>query len=192
MESGSGLPVHGFADSANGPGSNPRLPEFFEQWYEELRMMARMQFAAQPRGATLQPTALVHEVFVKLSRSAGLRVEDEEHFLALAARVMRQVLVDEARRRATSDTLVHLDRALAPGRAGTSTTFINAIALDEAIEVLSQRDARKATVLECRIFGGMTLDQTAVAVGISRSTAAEDWRFARAWLISRLSGGPAP
>ena len=170
------------SESERDPFGEPA--DAFGELYPELRAIAAAMFNGS--GGTLQPTALVHEVFVKLHRAGRLSINDAEHFKALAARVMRQVMVDHARRRALARGAftVMLDLRAA---AEPEERAIDLLELDEAIRRLHDRDARAARVVDCRVFGGLTLEQTATALGLGRSTVAEDWRFARAWLAKELA-----
>lgn len=173
------------SDNVREHPASPELPELFEALYAQLRVLAERHFRSQPAGAILQPTALVHEVFLKLARSHGLRINNSEHFLAIAARAMRQVLVDDARRRESARSLMTVDPGLLHPSSRTSTV-VDVLCMDEAIELLRNHDKRKAAVLECRLFAGLSIEQTAAALGVARSTVAEDWRFARAWVASRV------
>ncbi|MEM6456241.1 MAG: sigma-70 family RNA polymerase sigma factor [Acidobacteriota bacterium] len=160
--------------------------------YRELRVLAVRQFQAEGAGHTLQPTALVHEAYVKLLGQDPGRVENRVHFFALAAKAMRQVLVDHARRKAASKRAgdqqrVTLTNALdpAPGEDGV----IDAIDLHTALERLATIQPRAAQVVELRYFGGLTLDQTAEIVGVTQKTVTRDWNTARLWLLDRLAPG---
>jgi len=128
---------------------------------------------------------VVHEVFVKLHRAGRLSVNDAEHFKALAARVMRQVMVDHARRRAAARRAWTV--AVELHAAADGEQAIDVLELDDAVTRLHERDPRAARVVDCRVFGGLTLEQTAVVLGVARSTVADDWRFARAWLAAELA-----
>jgi RNA polymerase sigma factor (TIGR02999 family) len=155
--------------------------------YEELKTLAHRVRGAQA-GDTLHTTALVHEAYIKLSSSGTISVHSREHFYALAVRAMRQILVDAARRhvaqkRGSGVQLVSLDESLRaePLRPG------QLLALDEALTRLAAAEPRLAQVVEQRVFAGLTADETAAVLGVSRPTIDRDWRAARAWLAVELA-----
>jgi RNA polymerase sigma factor (TIGR02999 family) len=160
--------------------------------YDELRRVAANQLAREPAGLTLQPTALVHEAFLKLFGNQDVRWEGRAHFFGAAARAMRQILVDRARRykaekhgggrarRALdSATLAIADPTPTPGNDGSG---VDLIGLDAALVSLERRDKRQAEVVLLRYFAGLTVEQTAEALGVSAATVKNDWMFAKAWL----------
>jgi RNA polymerase sigma-70 factor, ECF subfamily len=160
--------------------------------YDELRHIAARQLRRERAGHTLQPTAIVHEAYLRLSGQPGLKWPSRAHFLAFAAHLIRRILVDYARRR---------NRAK---RGGLSEriTFIEAadlalekspdlVALDEALSGLEKVDPRKATVVELKFFAGLTLEETAAQLGISPETVSREWRRAKAWLYSSLQTNTA-
>jgi RNA polymerase sigma factor (TIGR02999 family) len=164
--------------------------QLFPLVYEELRALAGAYFRNQPLDHTLQPTALVHEAFVKLVQNPALESRSRAHFMALAARVMRQVLVDHARGRAREKRggdfqRVSLDSVHLPaeGRA------IDVLALEDAMARLAQVSQQKARLVELRFFGGLSEEEAAEILQISRAAASREWRFARAWLIHELWPG---
>mgnify|MGYP002623544508 FL=1 len=158
--------------------------------YGELRVLASSFLARERSGHTLQPTALVHEAYLRLVGRDN-PWQNRHHFLAAAAVAMRRVLVDHARRRAAAKRggdrdAVRLDtEGLAEERGD-----LQVLELDDLLRRLHELDPRKSKVVELKFFAGMTLDQIAGALGIARSTAAEDWTVARAWLASRLDPSP--
>lgn len=159
----------------------------------ELQRIADRQLAGR-RDDTLQPTALVHELYLKLVDQDAARIEDRNHFLALCTRVMRQVVIDHARRRNAQKRgggakALDLDVAAAADLQGDSggREPLDILALDEALVQLAQRDHRKARVVEMRVFLGLSAEETAQALGVSKRTAEADWTFARAWLRSRMT-----
>lgn len=162
--------------------------ELLPKVYGELRDLASAYLDRERAGHTLQPTALVHEAYVRLAR--GDRPwNGSVHFLAAAAVAMRRVLVDHARRR-------HADKRdggsrveLGEGVAMAGRRELELLELDDLLQRLRQLDPRKASVVELRFFAGMTTDQVAEALDLSRSTAAEDWAVARAWLATQLRPG---
>ena len=156
--------------------------------YDQLRHLAARQLAGERAGHTLSPTALVHEAWLRLADDASLAPEDRRQFFAIAARRMRQVLVDHARRR---------DAAKRGGRARESVTLsalsdgrsggVDALALDQALGQLERADPRKAQVVELRYFGGLEMGEVASVLGISRATAQRDWDVAKAFLYRALA-----
>lgn len=169
-------------------GDAPAREELAALLYDELRALAGRQLRDHAGHATLQPTALVHEAYLKLhgARPEGWR--DREHFLAVAATAMRQVLVDYARakgadkrggewRRATLERLLELVQA----------QDVDVGDLDSALSKLSGLSARQARVVELRVFGGLTLEEVAKVLDSGVTTVKTDWRFARAWLKRELS-----
>ncbi len=161
--------------------------------YEELRRLAERSFRQQPVGHTLQPTALVHEAYLKLAARDDAPWDDRTHFLAHAATAMRHILVDHARARATEKRggdrrRISLDQELAADRERE----VDVLALNEALESLAAFDERKARVIELRFFAGLSIDETATALGVSAVTVSTDWRFARAWIGRALSSEGAP
>lgn len=171
---------------ANGePGSADRL---LPAVYDELHAIARHVFRDQPAAQTLQPTALVHEAYIRLVGDAeGPRFECRAHFMAVAAKAMRHILVDQARRRRAAKRGGGAQRiTLHETSLGDTTDEVDVLALDDALERLAEMDERKAKIVELRFFGGLSIDETAEALSIARSTVTEDWRMARAWLACEL------
>ncbi len=158
--------------------------------YEELRRLAGAYMRGERDGHTLQPTALVHEAWMRLT---GVDVEaagDRSGFLRVAARAMRQVLVDHARavrsgKRGGTAQRVRIDDAL----VSFTDRAVDLIGLDEAMERLAQQDERKTKVVELRFFGGLTVEETAEVLEIPVRTVERDWTMARAWLKKELEGG---
>lgn len=158
--------------------------------HECLHQLAAQALRGERNGHTLQPTALVHEAWLRLSTGKPAHYNDTMHFQAVAARALREVLVDHARRRAAekrggSWTRVTLSQAFPrDGERG-----VDVLALEEAMCSLTRLDARAAKVVELMFFGGMTLQETATALEVSKRTVSGDWQFARAWLMRELSSG---
>lgn len=159
--------------------------------YDQLRRIAGSHFRGGG-GGTLQPTALVHEAWLRLAGVGGFR--DQDHFIATAALAMRQILVDRARRAGSLKRggdrrrePLHADAAVAPS---PDEDAVDVLALDGALRELAATDERRARVIEMRFFAGASIEQTAGALGVARSTVAEDWRIARAWLAMRLADEP--
>ena len=172
-------------------GDTAAREKLFESLYQDLHRIAERVFAGERREHTLQPTALLHEAFLKLSTGASVEYQDRVHFLAVASRQMRRILVDHARKRNAEKrdadaTLTLL--ALSPelGRASLDLLDVNT-ALDE----LEKLDERTARVVDLRFFAGLTEDETAAALGVSPATVRNDWRFAKGWLMNRLESGAA-
>jgi RNA polymerase sigma-70 factor (ECF subfamily) len=159
--------------------------------YDELRRVARGHLRREPAGHTLQPTALVHEVFLRLVNADRTTPTSRTHFFAISARLMRQILVDHARRkradkRGGGATVIGLEE-VAPAAAQMSS--VDVLALDEALDVLSSLDARQCRVVELRFFAGLNIAETADALGVSTATVEREWVMAKAWLHQRLSAG---
>jgi RNA polymerase sigma factor (TIGR02999 family) len=159
--------------------------------HAELRRVARSHIRREGAGHTLQATALVHEVYLRLVGSDRLTLNDRTHFFAVAARLMRQILVDHARRKLATKrggavTRIDLDD-ISPV---SQTSIVDVIALDQALDALSARDARQCRVVELRFFAGLSIDETAEAIGVSAATVEREWTMARAWLHRRLSVQP--
>ncbi|MCG8405570.1 MAG: sigma-70 family RNA polymerase sigma factor [Phycisphaerales bacterium] len=158
--------------------------------YDELRAMAEHYFRGQPTDHTLQPTALVHEAFLKLVDQTAVNWQGRAHFLAVSATAMRQILVDHARARAAAkrggDRLqLTLDEALTP--MGDSPDF-DLLALNEALSQLAELDERQGRIVEMRFFGGMKVKEIAEVLGVAKTTVDNLWRAAQAWLNVRLRG----
>lgn len=166
----------------------PRPPELHQAAYRALRGLAAAYLHQERRDHTLQPTALVHEAYLKLAGGASAW-NSQTHFQAIAANAMRQILVDHARARNTQKRGGEWLRVtLSPNAAPTPGVDVDVLALDEALEQLAALDERKARVVELRFFGGLTCAEAAEEVGVSPKTAEADWYFARAWLRDKLSG----
>jgi RNA polymerase sigma-70 factor, ECF subfamily len=172
-----------------GRGDEAALERLVPLVYQELRRIAGQRMRREPPGHTIQATALVNEAWVRLLAGARVQWQDRNHFYAVASRIMRRALVDAARARRTGKRggllgQVELSESLhaAPPRDA------ELIALDEALESLAALDRRKARVIELRFFGGLGVDETADALGVSPQTVLRDWRLARAWLKREMSG----
>jgi len=169
------------------PPTPPTGPPFLGEVYDELRALAAGYLGRERAGHTLQPTALVHEAFLRLARQDPGRWNDSGHFCALAAGVMRRVLVDHARRRQTSKRGGAPERVTLAGIASPGEEELDLLSLDDALRELANLSPRQAQVVELRFFGGLTLDEAAQHLEVARSTAAADWKMARAWLNHRLA-----
>ena len=177
-------------DPDGGAAARQALDALFTATYVELRRLAGQVRSDDPH-ATLSPTALVNEAWLKLSSSPGLTIGSKLHFMRLAARAMRQVLVDAARRRKADKrgggvAFVTLDEAHDAG----ITTADDLLGLDAALEELARIEPRHALMVECRFFGGLGIPETAELLGVSETTVLRDWRAARAWLARELRRSP--
>ncbi len=155
--------------------------------YDELRRLARNFMRAERGGHTLQATAVVHEAFLRLIH-ANVALQDRAHFFALASRLMRRVLVDHAKTRSRVKRNAGVrDERPEEAHLRTGANF-DVIALDEALESLTQLEPRLAQVIELHYFGGLTYDQIAAAAGASTATVHRELRLARAWLLNEIVG----
>jgi len=170
-------------------GEPEALEGILDSVYEEMRRLAAANLRLERPGHTLQPTALAHEAYLRLVTSPDLTVLDRAHFMVLAARAMRRVLADHARRRnavkrGEDPVRVTLsDLAAAP-------TNVDAHELDLALEKLAGLDERQARVVELRFFTGLSIEDAAQVLGISPATVKRDWTLARAWLHRELTEHP--
>jgi RNA polymerase sigma factor (TIGR02999 family) len=159
--------------------------------YEQLRVIARHRISGERPDHTLDATGLVHEAYLKLVQLDRMDWRNRSQFFAIAARAMRQVLLDHAiarraRKRGGGAAPVTLDAV----QIGVAPKVEDLIAVEQALTRLEALDERQARVVECRCFGGMSLDETAEALAISPATVSRDWAFARAWLARELSAEP--
>ena len=156
----------------------------------ELRRLARGYMARERRGHTLQTTALINEAFIRLVGTKNVDWQDRAHFLGIAARLMRRVLVDHARVRGVQKRGGGAyAMALEEGMAVSPPADIDLLALDRALTALAAVDERKSRVIEMRFFGGMTVEETAEALAVSPDTVKRDWRLAKLWLLRELEEG---
>jgi RNA polymerase sigma-70 factor (ECF subfamily) len=168
-------------------GDDHALEALITHVFSDLRKMARYQMARERSNHTLQPTALVNEAYLKLAREAKLAWQGRTHFFAVASRAMRQVLVDEARRRRRKKrpgkiTILPLNEAL----VFSPEVSEEVLALDRALKALALELPRKAKVAEMRYFSGMSVEEIAEALKISPNTVTRDWNLAKAWLRRRI------
>ena len=169
-------------------GDDAALERLIPVVYQELRRLARRYMAGQRPFHTLQPTALVNEVYMRLVDCQVVNWQNRAHFFAVSGNLMRRVLVDHARskqyqKRGGGAVKVSLDEGLVPvGQPGRDL-----IALDDALNALAQLDARKSKVVELRFFGGLTTQETAEVLNVSQDTVVRDWRFAKAWLQNEMT-----
>jgi RNA polymerase sigma factor (TIGR02999 family) len=164
--------------------------KFWRMVYDELHSLAQGQLAAETPGGTLQPTSLVHEAYLRLTVDENIQWANRRHFFAAAARAMRRIRVDDARKRK------RLKRGggrkagpIHEGPAAFDQDSAEVLAVDEALNKLERRDPRKTEVVLLRYFTGLSVEETANALGISPRTVDNEWRFARAWLRRELTKG---
>ena len=154
--------------------------------YKELREIAHYHLRRERPGHTLQSAALVHEAYLRLADQKPFEADNRAHFLAVASRLMRQILVDYARSHAAAkrgaDLRVELDAALILPRERNAEV----IALDEALKTLSQIDEQQGQIVEMRFFGGLSIEEIGEVLGISRSTVKREWNVAKAWLVREM------
>lgn len=171
-------------------GSSAAMEELIEAVYAELHRTARRELARRPAGDTLDTSALVHEAYLKIAGSGEASWNDRAHFFAVAATAMRHIIVDNARRRKSAkhggafDRVTLDERRLIPEERAEEI-----LALDEALDRLAELNPRLSQVVDCRYFAGLTVPETAAAVGCSPRTVDRDWMKAKAWLYRELSGG---
>lgn len=174
-------------------GNQQAARELFPLVYDELRHIASQKMMHEKPGQTLQPTALVHEAFLRLVRGSQETMANRQYFFAAAAEAMRRILVENARRkgRVKHGGQIHREQ-MAPDLAESSYTNEQLLALDAALSAMSKVYPVHAQLVELRYFGGCTNDEAAIALGISPSTADRRWSFARAWLQRELSSERNP
>jgi len=158
--------------------------------YDELRALAGSHMARRQAGHTLQPTALVHEAYLRLAGSEGDPWESRAHFMAVASRAMRQILINHARDKAAAKRggdreRVTLDEAVAV----SDVRVLDVLALDLALSKLAGLNERQARIVELRFFGGLTIAEAAHVLGVGTTTVEDDWRMAKAWLSRELKDG---
>ena len=173
-------------------GDESALARLIPIVHDELHRIARGCMAGEKAGHTLQATALVNEAYVRLIETQSVNWQNRAHFLAMAARLMRRILVDFARSKQ------YLKRgggavnvSLAPDVALSSEPGRDLVALDDALEALAKVDERKSRVIEMRFFGGLSVQETAEALHVSPETVMRDWKLAKAWLLRQLRGTDA-
>ncbi len=170
-------------------GDKTALDQLMPLVYAELRRLAKSHMRRERPGHTIQTTALIHEAYLRLIDADQVRVENRRSFFGVAARLMRQVLVDLARerhsqKRGGAARQVSFDEALVISKQPDE----GLLALDEALQELARIDARKSQMVELRFFGGLSVAETAEALDVSVETIHRDWRLAKSWLLRRLRG----
>lgn len=171
-------------------GDQDAQDRLFELVYGDLRRLAHRYMARERPGHTLQATALVNEAYLRLIDINQVHWQDRAHFFAVAARVMRRVLVDGARsrryqKRGGGEVNVSLDEALLVSKEHGP----DLVTLDDALTALAAVDARKSQVVELRFFGGLSADETATVLGVSSDTVLRDWKMAKVWLLREIKHG---
>lgn len=173
-------------------GDRQALDQLMPLVYAELRAMAARYMSQERQGHTFQPTALVNEAFIRLSRGS-VDWQDRAHFFGVSAQIMRHILVDRARevkrlkRGGMAEHLV-LD-GIDPAAPSTEVDLVDVVALDRSLVKLEALDARQARIVELRFFGGLTVEETAEVLSLSSGTVKRDWAVARAWLYRELTSG---
>jgi RNA polymerase sigma factor (TIGR02999 family) len=175
-----------------GNGDETARDELMRLVYDELRHMAHQHMRKERPGHTLQTSALVHEAFVKLIDQKEVQWQNRAHFFGIAAQIMRRILVDHARslqstKRGGNAHHVNLDNVAIVSEERTA----GIVALDDALNTLSNVDQRKSRIVELRFFGGLSIEETAAVLEVSLGTVMRDWTLAKAWLRREMSEDPA-
>lgn len=179
---------------AAGEGASPPdrdAGDMVGKWYKELREIAAAQLRRETPSHTLQPTALVHEAFLRLAKQRSLKEKSRSEMLAIGAHLMRRVLVDHARKRKATKRGGGQDRVLLCDEVSLTVSPQNPVdiaMMDDLIDTLSKTSDRAARVVELRFFGGLTTDEVAEALQVSPRTVDNDWKFAKAWIRRQVSG----
>jgi RNA polymerase sigma factor (TIGR02999 family) len=168
-------------------GDSEALQVLLPLVYDELRRLAHHHLEAERVGHTLQSTALVHEAYLRLIGNEPLRLDNRAHFFAAASHLMRQILVDYARKqragkRGANSVILTLDEAI----ASSKQRELRLVALDDALNVLATLDERQSHIVELRFFGGLSIDETSQVLGVSPATVTREWAAARAWLYREM------
>lgn len=168
-------------------GDQESLQSLLPLVYSELRRLAQHHLRGERQDHTLQSTALVHEAYLRLVRPGSMQLESRRHFFALASQIMREILVDHARSRHAAkrdggDRLT-LDEAAELSKS----KCVDLLALDDALNLLSEMSARQSRIVELRFFGGLSIEETAEFLGVSSATIEREWAAARAWLYREIS-----
>lgn len=177
--------------AAWGRGDQDALDRLMPVVYDELHRIADRALNRERTGHTLQTTALVHEAYLRLVNQRTAQVQNRAHFYAIASQLVRRILVDHARRRASAKRGADAPAVTLETDIADDTPAVDALALDEALTRLAVLDAQQSRIVEMRFFGGLTVEETADVLGISPRTVKRDWSMARAWLRRELSGGPS-
>lgn len=178
--------------AAWGKGDQNALNELMPLVYNELHRMARRAWSSQDQGNTLQPTALINEAYLRLAGAESASFQNRGHFFAVACTAMRQILVNHAKSRlAGKRGSGQVNLSIDDVQPAVNQEAAEVVALHEALERLQALDPRKSRVVEMRYFGGLSIEETAEALGVSVITVNRDWRLARTWLIREMGGGKA-
>lgn len=169
--------------------AHPTHEELIVRVYDKLRRLAANYLRRERADHTLQPTALVHEVYMRLTAQVDVEWRNQEHFVSVAAAMMRRVLVDHARGHKRDKRWGGLKLPLAEANGCAEGEVEDLVALDEALRRLARRHPQKSRVVELRFFGGLSIQETAHILEISDSTVERDWKFARAWLAREINQG---
>jgi RNA polymerase sigma factor (TIGR02999 family) len=172
-------------------GDKAALDALIPLVYRELRGVAAGRLRGERAGRSLETTALVHETYLRLVDLHRLTLENRTHFFAVAARLLRQILVDHARRaqadkRGGGQTMVTLEMAT----PASAPNIVDVLVLDQALDELATMDERLCRVVELKFFAGLTIDETSEALGVSPATIERDWAAAKAWLYDRMMPSP--
>jgi len=171
-----------------GNGDRKALEAILPLVYNELRRLARANLRQQRPNHTLQTTALVHEAYLRLAGETSLQVENRAHFLGIAAQLMRWILVDYERNRRASKRGAGLTRLTLDESIASPQRDVDLLALDEALDRLSELDGQQSQIIELRYFGGLSIEDTSEFLGISPATVKRSWASARAWLLREMRG----
>jgi RNA polymerase sigma factor (TIGR02999 family) len=172
-------------------GDSAALDALVPLVYDQLRKLAQSYLSREKPGHTLSSTALVHEAYLRLVKQKEVTWQNRAHFFAVAARMMRRILVDHARshnyaKRGGGAMTITLDETVAPA----PEREMDLVALDDALEALAKLDERQSRMVELRFFGGLSIEETSEVLGISTPTVKREWASARAWLYREISGAP--
>ena len=168
-------------------GDQEALQALIPLVYQELRRIAQYHLKQERADHTLQSTALVHEAYLRLVKQAPAEVENRAHFLAVASRLMRQILVDHARGHRAAKRGGGLKLELQDAMVEQKAQNVDLIALDNALNELARLDPQQCQIVEMRFFGGLSIEDTAEVIGVSRTTIKREWATARAWLLREMS-----
>jgi RNA polymerase sigma factor (TIGR02999 family) len=168
-------------------GNHEALEVLIPVVYEELRRIAQHHLRQERPDHTLQSTALVHEAYLRLMKQGPADINNRAHFMAVASRLMRQILVDHARRHRAAKRGGGLKLELTEAMAMQKAPNVDLIALDNALNELARLDPQQSRIVEMRFFAGLSIEDTAEVIGISRTTVKREWATARAWLLREMS-----
>lgn len=173
---------------AHSSGDQKALDELMPLVYEKMHELAQYRMLGERSGHTLNTTGLVHEAYLKLVQFNRVNWESRAHFFGMASQVMRNILVDYAIKKKAQKRGGDRHRVtLGKGNIATEVNLYDILSIHQALEQLAEIDERQVRVVECRFFGGLTLEETAKALDISTATVSRDWRMARAWLNRELT-----